>query len=145
MLEITVLTIPFGSPLQKASIRLRDAILRFPLGLTYTAKELAAECDQVHVGVLAGEEIVGVLLLAGQPDAVLKMRQVAVRSDFQGKGIGKMMVRFSERWAKENGYHKMVLHARETAVPFYLHLDYHIIDEPFTEVGILHCRMMKML
>jgi GNAT superfamily N-acetyltransferase len=135
----------FGSPLQLASIRLRDEILRIPLGLTYTAEELAAECDQVHIGALAGEEVVGVLLLSGQPDAKLKMRQVAVRGDFQGKGIGKMMVRFSERWAQENGFYKMILHARETAVPFYLHLGYHIIDEPFTEVGILHRRMVKVL
>jgi len=39
----------------------------------------------------------------------------------------------------------MVLHAREAAIPFYLRLGYELEGEPFTEVGIPHRRMVKLL
>ncbi|NOZ36403.1 MAG: GNAT family N-acetyltransferase [Chlorobi bacterium] len=40
---------------------------------------------------------------------------------------------------------KIVLHARKTAVSFYLKLNYKIISEQFYEVGIPHFKMRKML
>jgi predicted GNAT family N-acyltransferase len=39
----------------------------------------------------------------------------------------------------------MTLHARDTAVPFYLNLGYACVGEPFTEVGIGHQEMEKAL
>jgi predicted GNAT family N-acyltransferase len=39
----------------------------------------------------------------------------------------------------------MVLNARDTAIPFYLHLGYELVGEPFVEVGIPHRKMRKAL
>jgi predicted GNAT family N-acyltransferase len=39
----------------------------------------------------------------------------------------------------------MILHARATAVPFYLRLGYTVVGEPFEEVGIPHRGMEKAL
>jgi predicted GNAT family N-acyltransferase len=39
----------------------------------------------------------------------------------------------------------MVLHARETAVPFYLKLGYEVVGGQFEEVGIPHFKMEKKL
>ena len=52
---------------------------------------------------------------------------------------------FSEEFARTHGFTFMVLNARETAVPFYLKLNYAIVGEPFEEVTIPHRRMMKAL
>jgi len=66
------------------------------------------------------------------------MRQVAVSDKHQGLGIGRAMVEFSERFARENGYGKISMHARDTAVGFYLRLGYEVEGEPFEEVTIPH-------
>jgi predicted GNAT family N-acyltransferase len=73
------------------------------------------------------------------------MRQVAVDFEYQNLGVGKKMVQFAEAFALQKGFESMVLHARETAVPFYLSAGYTILGEPFTEVGIPHKKMIKTL
>ena len=73
----------------------------------------------------------------------LKMRQVAIEDELQGKGIGKFLVNESEKWAKANQYQIIELHARDTAVPFYSKLNYQTIGEMFLEVNIPHWVMKK--
>ena len=46
---------------------------------------------------------------------------------------------------EENGFEKMSLHARDTAVPFYNKLNYLQVGEPFIEVGITHFELYKVL
>ena len=57
------------------------------------------------------------------------MRQVAVAADRQKMGIGQAMVAWSEVWAARNGFEKMSLHSRETAVAFYLKMGYAQLGE----------------
>ncbi len=143
-MEIEVKILPFNSELQLKSIELRREILRIPLKLNFTLEELANENNQIHIGAILNNEIVGVLLLK-QIENTLKMRQVAVDLNFQNKGIGKKMVNFSENYAKKNGFKLIELNARITAVPFYNQLNYEIEGEIFEEVGIKHLKMIKII
>ncbi len=137
--SINVKEIEFGSPEQIESINLRYKVLREPLGLNFDENDLAKEYQDFHIAAYSNGEIVGVLLLKPtENSAIIKMRQVAVANDWQGKGIGKSMVLFAEKFAFEKGYKKMELHAREAAVPFYLSLGYFIKGDTFYEVGIPH-------
>lgn len=135
----------FGGPEQKLSIELRREILRTPLGLDFSQEELEQESSQVHIGCYLNSQLAGILLLKNSDDHTLKMRQVAVKNEFQKLGVGKEMVQFAEKWARDNGYKTMELNARETAVPFYLKLNYQIIGTEFMEVGIPHLKMQKAL
>jgi predicted GNAT family N-acyltransferase len=72
------------------------------------------------------------------------MRQVAVAAAMQGKGVGARLVAASEDFAKEHGFQKITLHARETAVLFYERIGYQKIGERFEEVGIPHFKMEKI-
>ncbi len=138
--------IEYGSPEQKESIVLREEVLRKPLGLQFNPEELSVESIQIHLAGFMDNSIVAVLLLVPiQGSQQIKMRQVAVADAFQGKGIGKRLVAFSETKALEIGYTLMVLHARKTAVPFYLSMGYNVQGEIFTEVGIPHLKMIKQL
>ena len=74
-----------------------------------------------------------------------KIRQVATHPYYQGRGLGKLLNKKTEEILKENGYKKVVLHARINAVPFYKKLNYSIMGEPFEEVGIKHFKMFKKL
>jgi predicted GNAT family N-acyltransferase len=75
----------------------------------------------------------------------VQMRQVAVAESMQGKGVGRLMVKYSEALAKKQGFRKMVLHARETAVPFYELLGYTKVGNRFMEVTLPHWGMAKVL
>ncbi len=135
----------FGSKEQQESIGLRREILRLPLKLDFTEEELACENEQIHIGCYFEMVLVGILLLVPKANGFLKMRQVAVSQSIQGKGVGKQMVKYSEEWALKNGFTKLDLHARETAMSFYLSMKYNVIGDKFIELGLPHFMLEKAL
>lgn len=134
-----------GSEAYHHTVALRYKILRAPLGLTFSPEQLAAEHTDHHLYAEKDGALAACLILTPQDGDVIKMRQVAVDDAVQRMGIGRQLVHYSEDWAAGKGYKKMVLHAREHAVPFYLSLGYSLEGEPFTEVGIPHRKMYKRL
>jgi predicted GNAT family N-acyltransferase len=137
--------ITFGTPAYLDEVNLRYRILREPLGLTFNPDDLAKEGGDFHLGLYEQEELKACLIFTPLDSNTLKMRQVAVDKDVQGKGLGTTLVKESEEWALTKGYDKLVLHARETAMPFYLRMDYKEESQPFVEVGIPHFKMYKSL
>jgi len=47
--------VPHGSPAYAQTVKLRQDMLRTPLGLTLTPAQLATETDQVHLAAFDGE------------------------------------------------------------------------------------------
>jgi predicted GNAT family N-acyltransferase len=143
-LKFHIIPIEFGTPEYCESISLRTKILRIPLGLQFDVKKLADEYDSIHLGCYTTNyELIACLVLEKINNDNVKMRQVAVDTAFQGKGVGSKLVTESERIVKELGFTKIVCHARESAVPFYLKLNYNIVGKKFIEVGIPHFKMVK--
>lgn len=143
----TVRPFQFGTETHHKAVELRLEILRKPLGLTFSNEFIEQEKDDWHLGYFDDEGVLlGCLILTPVADqSLLKMRQVAVQATSQGQGIGSALVRFSEQFAIEQGFTTMILHARVTAVPFYLQLGYDLEGELFEEVGIPHRKMTKQL
>ncbi len=136
--------IEFGTPEFDLALALRNRILREPLGLEFYERDIEKEYDSYHFGAFDAQiHLYGCLTMQVLKDTTVKMRQVAVRSESQGKGIGTQMVRFVEHWAKGRGYAKIVLHARDVALPFYKKLQYGVVGKAFMEVGIKHYKMEK--
>ena len=134
-----------GSPEYHGAVRLREAILRLPLGLILTAEELAMEPECRHFIAVAGDEVIATLLLKPLDAQTVKMRQVAVEPSWQGRGVGARLVSFAEDAARASGFRRMIAHARGTAVPFYLRLRYTVEGEPFLEQTIAHQLVTKVL
>ena len=65
-------------------MRLREDILRKPLGLSLTKDELARDAACFHLGGFRGSQAVAVLLLQPVDEQTLQMRQVAVLPALQG-------------------------------------------------------------
>ncbi len=144
--NLIAIEVEFGTPAHDETVKLRDDILRKPLGLAFTPEQLSKEYADIHLACYNSQhDLVGCLVLARLDNKELKMRQVAVREDCQRMGIGQFMVEESENIAQRDGFEKMVLHARNTAVPFYLKLDYKKIGKPFTEVKLKHYKMEKTM
>ena len=138
--------IQFGTPEFDQAVRLRQRLLREPLGLEFSAEQFDEEYKEFHLAAFSNRgELVGYLNLTPLSDEEVKMRQVAVDPGCQGKGVGKALVLASEALARQAGFKRIILHARETAIPFYLKLDYSKFGKPFTEVTIPHMKMKKVL
>jgi len=135
--------IEHGSGEYEETVALRDEVLRKPLGLSYDPTELAGEKESFHFALREGAELVACLVLKPLDERCIKMRQLAVRDNAQGKGFGRELVNYAHSLAKERGYAEIVLHARETALGFYEKLGYQVEGNPFTEVGLPHLVMRK--
>ncbi|PWV56654.1 GNAT family N-acetyltransferase [Chitinophaga sp. S165] len=125
-------------------VKLRNEILRKPLGMDLLTEDLSKEVNDIHIGLFHNTELIGTLILTpGQ--GYVKMRQVAVAETARGINAGTRMVKFSEEVARERGYSRIELNARQEAVNFYLKNEYTIVGDQFTEVGIPHFKMIKEL
>jgi predicted GNAT family N-acyltransferase len=134
-----------GSAAYKASVVLRNEVLRRPLGLELTDAELERERSDFHLVCEEDGELVGCLVLAPQGNAEIKMRQVAVSPHARGQGIGRALTEFAEEFSRQRGFTRMTLHARSNAVPFYEKLGYERTGDEFEEVTIPHWSMHKSL
>lgn len=152
-MQIKCKIIDHGSADYWQAVRLRSLVLREPLGLAYSADELQAEKDSIHLVALSGKKTVGSLTMKPVKTALnneeniktIKMRQVAVESRLQGKNVGKTMVWFAEQWAAANGYEQIILHVRETATGFYQKTGYQLDTVLFEEIGLPHYKAAKRL
>lgn len=143
---MNILKVEFATPEYDETVSLRYKILRLPLNLDFTAEDLAKEYTDIHLAAYDEAWILrGCLVLTPKTKTVIKMRQVAVDADIQGKGVGRTMVEKSEQMARSLGYKMMELNARDVAVPFYKKLDYQVEGEMFEEVSIAHYKMVKVL
>lgn len=138
--------IDFGTPEYDEVIALRTEVLRTPLGLSFSADELANEYDQRHFALYQADRVlVGCVVLKLVKDHVVKMRQVAIRPHLQGKGLGHQLISQLEDWCRHHHITDIELAARDTAVDFYLSQGYTKLVGLFEEVGIPHYKMVKHL
>lgn len=140
---MAVKLIDHGSEEYSLMIALRHSLLRKPLGLSFTDEELKAEQNDILIGCFDDEKLEGCCLFTQVASDTLRLRQMAVVSGLQGKGIGKVLLQFGENIARDRGFKKIIMHARKTATGFYEKLGYKITSKEFEEVTIPHYVMEK--
>jgi N-acetylglutamate synthase-like GNAT family acetyltransferase len=126
-------------------VQLRYEILRKPLKLFFEKEELEKEKEDILIGAYEEDKILGCCMLKKIDADTVRLRQMAVANNLQGKGIGASMMNFAENVAREAGYKKIRMHARKTAIGFYEKLGYRVIGNEFLEVSIPHYVMEKRL
>ena len=137
--------IDHGSKEYKQMVDLRYTMLRKPLGLTFSEEELDAEKNNIHLGCFDDDKLEGCCMLVPKDDNTVQLRQMAVVSGLQGKGIGRVLMQFAENIARDRGFRKLIMHARKTAMGFYEKLGYQKTGNEFLEVTIAHYAMEKSL
>ena len=129
----------------RAVVALRNRILRKPLGLVFTKKDLEIDKNEVIFGVFNNDIVLGCVQLRKADNASVKLRQMAVYTQYQQKNIGTMLLLYVEQYAQKNNYNNITLHARVNAIDFYKKSGYSTRGKIFTEVGIPHQLMVKSL
>ncbi|RYZ22325.1 MAG: GNAT family N-acetyltransferase [Chitinophagaceae bacterium] len=137
--------IDHGSPEYAEMVRLREDILRRPLGMSFEPGELEQEKDHILMVAYEDEQLLGCCMLVEEAHDTVRLRQMAVLNDLQGKGVGKALMSFAENIARDRGYKRITMHARKNAQGFYEKMGYKKNGEEFVEITIPHYVMEKAL
>jgi len=137
--------IDHGTAHYQQMVQLRNNILRQPLGMTFSEEELDNERTDILIASFDDDEMMGCCVLTPIDSSTLRLRQMAVPSYLQGKGIGASIMAFVENLARDKGYSRVIMHARDTAIGFYEKFGYKIVSDAFTEVNLEHHIMEKLL
>jgi GNAT superfamily N-acetyltransferase len=140
---IALVEAPYGSGIYAEALRLRDAVLRAPLGIEFTEDELADDAQRRHFCALAGSRVVGSVSFKPLGPHTLQLKQMAVAPERRGERIGARLLDFAEAWARREGYGTIILNARIGAEGFYARNGYALEGAVFEENGIPHVRMTK--
>ena len=137
--------IDYGSPEYQQMVKLRDAVLRKPLGLIFTREDLESEKDNILIAAFEEERVLGCCMLVEESPGVDRLRQMAVLNALQGKGIGRALMNFAENIARDRGYKIVRMHARNNSIGFYEKVGYKKKGDEFIEITIPHYVMEKLL
>lgn len=137
--------IDHGTPEYMEMVHLRNEILRKPLGLEFSPDELENERDNLLMAAYEDDQMLGCCMLVEEGPKTVRLRQMAVMNDLQGKGIGRALMQFAENLARDRGYKKITMHARKNAVGFYEKMGYRRVGNEFEEITIPHYVMEKDL
>lgn len=137
--------IEFGNSGYYAGVRIREKMLREPLGLALSPDDTADDANQVHIGAFFNQTLVACVSSVKVRADVMKLRQMAVLVEYQNRGIGRDLIAYAESLARDHGATMIEMHARVSAASFYKKSGYLIVGQPFEEVTIPHIRMTKSL
>ena len=125
---------------------LRYRVLREPLNQPRGTEKNEGDETGIHFAYVDAGRVLAIARLDLQENKQAQVRFVAVESNLQGKGIGKKIMEAVEKYSAETGIQKIILHARDYAVPFYLSLDYTLIEPSYKLFDVLqHFLMTKDL
>jgi predicted GNAT family N-acyltransferase len=143
MIEVKV---PESQKDWEAYYDLRYRILREPLGKERGSERNEGDETGNHFALAENNVLIAVARLDHVDETVCQARFVAVESHLQGKGYGRKIMTALENEARNLGYQKLILHARDYALPFYEKLGYTLIGPSYKLFDILqHFEMFKVL
>jgi N-acetylglutamate synthase-like GNAT family acetyltransferase len=122
---------------------LRYRILRKPLNQALGSERNEGDEAGIHFALYEKQQLRAIARLDIQENFCAQVRFVAVEDELQGKGFGKIIMLELEDYCKAIGIKKIILHARDYAVDFYLKLDYKLIESSYKIFGVLQHFLME--
>ena len=134
----------------KCTYTVRHAELRKGRPMEECAFDGDKDSSTLHIGGFLGNDLIAVATMLKRDMAkhgiqnTFQLRGMAVLEDYQGKGIGKILLNFAENLAKEKEAQTLWMNARVSALGFYRNSGYKILGEVFEIPGIgPHYTMFK--
>ncbi len=137
--------IDYGTHEYRQMVKLRDDLLRKPLGLSFSKEELESEKENMLIAAFDDDDILGCCMLVEKNPETARLRQMVVLNNLQGKGVGTAILQFAENLARDRGYKKIMMHARKNTSDFFEKSGYKITGNEFIELTIPHYVMTKEL
>jgi predicted GNAT family N-acyltransferase len=125
---------------------LRYRVLRAPLDQPRGSEHNEGDTTGIHFALYDNGKLQAIARLDQSAEHTSQVRFVAVESATQGKGYGRLIMQATEERSIAYGNTKMILHARDYAVDFYLKLGYTLIEPSYKLFDVLqHFLMEKSL
>ncbi len=122
---------PISSEDFKAYYKLRFDVLRKPWNQPLGSEIDKDEETSHHAFIKHNNEVLAVCRMQLNSPEIAQLRYMAVDPKMQGKGLGKIIIQFLEAKSKGMEVKKVILHARENAVPFYQSCGYSIVEKSY--------------
>ncbi|MEL6441219.1 MAG: GNAT family N-acetyltransferase [Cyanobacteria bacterium J06621_8] len=135
--------IEFGSELYQQECRIRNEILRQPLGMNLYAENLDLEANYYHFGIIKQETLISCAIGVPLNNQTIKFRQILVISPWQRQGIGSMIMNRAEEFLQQLNFSQFELNARKSAIDFYRKIGYQTVGVEFLEINLPHIKMVK--
>lgn len=100
--------------------------------------------ESVHIVAVAGGRVVGTCRLLFQ-ERVARLGRLVVEPELRGRGVARAILREADRVALDGDAGRIALHAQTHALSLYLDHGYTERGARFTEEGIEHVAMEKVL
>ncbi|PBQ33060.1 hypothetical protein CNR22_15160 [Sphingobacteriaceae bacterium] len=131
----------------EAILALRYKILRQPWNQSFESATDGSEAGNVNAFI---EDLNGTVIACGRlqenENKIGQVRFMAVDDAYQGKGLGKLILKFLEEKGRVMQLQKIELHARENALAFYESAGYKHKEISYKLWGIIqHYLMVKVL
>ena len=124
---------------------LRWRILRKPWDQPKGSEKDELEDKSIHIMVCDEDRIpIGVGRAHFNSDEEAQVRFMAIEEEWQGRGVGGMILSKLEEKIKEKGVKHIVLNSRDIAIDFYEKHGYEIVKEAHTLFDVIpHYKMRK--
>lgn len=125
-------------------LQLRYKVLRAPWNqpIDTATDTIEDKCINAYIEDENGK-VIACGRLQKNENKIGQIRFMAVSDDYQGKGLGKLIVGHLEKRAKELQLKSIELQARENAVNFYKSCGYSIKEKSFLLWGIIQHYLME--
>ena len=127
--------------IQKVNPKLLKSIRQRVLLPHKTVEECFIEGEEdpnsLHFAVLNGEDIIGCASFVSQDCEFneitnsYRLRQMGIEPNFQGQGLGKLLLRVGVLELQDNGVKYLWCNARRVAYQFYLNLGFEYLSDEF--------------
>jgi len=131
-------------PEVSAAISLRHEVFVHEQGVDAGEEHDGRDGEATHLIALHEGALVGTCRLLADGD-VVKLGRLAVAAPHRRRGVAACLLAEGERWAREHGSARIVLHAQSYARALYAAAGYRAVGDTFMEAGIEHVRMERSL
>ena len=117
--------IRYGSEEYDRTVKLRDEVMRKPLGRSIYDEDFSCEENQLIIGAfetntMVRDLLIGCGVLSYKGDNNWCVEYLCVDTVLQKKGVGSALMQCLEKIARDRGATKLCLDARISAIDFYL-------------------------
>jgi predicted GNAT family N-acyltransferase len=127
-----------------AALDLRERVFCGEQGVSVAADRDGRDHESVHIVAVAGARVVGTCRLLFC-ERVARLGRLVVEPELRGRGVARAILHEADRVALDGDAGRIALHAQTHALSLYLDHGYSERGARFTEEGIEHVAMEKVL
>lgn len=137
--------IEYTSPEYFQTLRLREDVMRKPLGLQLSEDDVKNDHKRIHIGGYIGDELICGCSLGIIHQKMGHIFSVYVKQEYQNQGIGQQLMAFAEHYAEQSGVGRLYVEGRKTAKNFYIKCGFRPCGHEYIDMNILHQDLKKDL